>query len=454
MPTCHYEILNLELDADDAQIKKSYRKQALKYHPDKNQDNLQEATEKFRLVQAAYDCLSDPQERAWYDDHRDAILKGYNIGEVDPDDAEDDCDGIYSYMTSFAYSGFDEKAKNNFYKVYNDVFIKIDTDEPHFEEAMPVFGKADSVWEDVNLFYSYWENYCTRKTYGYLDKYDTRQAPDRRVRRLMEQENKKVRDKAKKKRNETIRALVRFCRRRDPRVEERKEFLEKEAEIKKERQEAKRRARLEEQMEKAIEYEERMRNDSETLRELEQLAELEAQLEDEEEAEFEEPVRRGKKGKKKKRWSSDEDEPVAPKVDAAEDPEKDAAEASASTQQSTKNKKKNRKKQAQLKQQQAKEKEPSLEEASESPVKKAPPEFNSFENSEFTQNSSKKKKKKNKNKQVAQEIEEEDDGEDLLDVEDVPEGVDMSILKLSSDEGDNAFEQKSAKKKKKKGKKK
>lgn len=45
---------------------------------DKNPNNIDEATREFRLVQQAYDVLSDPQERAWYDKHREAILKGGN----------------------------------------------------------------------------------------------------------------------------------------------------------------------------------------------------------------------------------------------------------------------------------------------------------------------------------------------------------------------------------------
>ena len=43
---------------------------------DKNPDNAEETIEQFRLVQQAYEVLSDPQERAWYDKHREAILKG------------------------------------------------------------------------------------------------------------------------------------------------------------------------------------------------------------------------------------------------------------------------------------------------------------------------------------------------------------------------------------------
>lgn len=43
---------------------------------DKNLGNIEEATAEFRIVQQAYDVLSDSQERAWYDKHREAILMG------------------------------------------------------------------------------------------------------------------------------------------------------------------------------------------------------------------------------------------------------------------------------------------------------------------------------------------------------------------------------------------
>ena len=54
-------------------------------------------------------------------------------------------------------------------------------------------------------FYDFWEYYSTAKSYVWVEKYDTREAPERRVRRLMEAENKKLRDAAKKERNEEIR---------------------------------------------------------------------------------------------------------------------------------------------------------------------------------------------------------------------------------------------------------
>ncbi len=62
----YYEVLGVAKDASDNDIKKAYRKLAMKYHPDKNPGD-KEAEEKFKQVAEAYECLSDPQRRSRYD---------------------------------------------------------------------------------------------------------------------------------------------------------------------------------------------------------------------------------------------------------------------------------------------------------------------------------------------------------------------------------------------------
>ena len=62
----YYELLGVNRNADDAEIKKAYRKLAMKYHPDRN-PNDGEAEERFKEIQKAYAVLSDKQKRAAYD---------------------------------------------------------------------------------------------------------------------------------------------------------------------------------------------------------------------------------------------------------------------------------------------------------------------------------------------------------------------------------------------------
>lgn len=56
---CYYEVLNVSSNANDEELKKAYRTQALKWHPDKNPDNLEEAKKEFQVIQQAYSVLSD-----------------------------------------------------------------------------------------------------------------------------------------------------------------------------------------------------------------------------------------------------------------------------------------------------------------------------------------------------------------------------------------------------------
>ncbi|KAK4589843.1 hypothetical protein RGQ29_020437 [Quercus rubra] len=79
----YYKILQVDKNANDEDLKKAYKKLAMKWHPDKNPNNKKEAEAKFKEVSEAYEVLSDPQKRAIYDQYGEEGLKG----QVPPPDA-------------------------------------------------------------------------------------------------------------------------------------------------------------------------------------------------------------------------------------------------------------------------------------------------------------------------------------------------------------------------------
>ncbi|KAF2399974.1 DnaJ-domain-containing protein [Trichodelitschia bisporula] len=236
--TSYYKLLGVERNSTDDEIKKAYRKRALELHPDRNFGNEAESTNLFAAVQTAYEVLSDPHERAWYDDHEDAILGGEDETAA-PNASAAEHGGAARGMTAAEVSRvmglFGRKvaftdAPDGFFGFLQSTFERLaheeelasrtSTDEP---VDYPPFGHAADTYEDVaRPFYSAWAGFGTRKSFAWADKYRPSAANDRRERRMVEKENARLRAAAVAEFNGAVRALVAFAQKRDPRVAERK----------------------------------------------------------------------------------------------------------------------------------------------------------------------------------------------------------------------------------------
>lgn len=92
-----YDLLGVNRDASDNDIKKAYRNMALKYHPDRNLDNKEKAEEEFKKIREAYDILGDPEKRQIYDKHG---MDGFkNNGMPDMGDVQDIFNRMFGGMS-------------------------------------------------------------------------------------------------------------------------------------------------------------------------------------------------------------------------------------------------------------------------------------------------------------------------------------------------------------------
>ena len=103
-----YEILGISKNASDSEIKKSYRKLAMKYHPDRNQGD-EEAEKKFKEASAAYEILKDPEKRSAYDQFgHDAFRQG---GQGGAQGFGDFAGGFSDIFEEFFGGGFGQNSR-------------------------------------------------------------------------------------------------------------------------------------------------------------------------------------------------------------------------------------------------------------------------------------------------------------------------------------------------------
>ena len=104
----YYEVLGIARDASADDIRKAYRKLAMKYHPDKNKDKPKEAEEKFKEISEAYEVLADTDKRGKYDRYGHAGVEStFRGGGFDWSDFThfDDISDIFGGFSGFGFGG-------------------------------------------------------------------------------------------------------------------------------------------------------------------------------------------------------------------------------------------------------------------------------------------------------------------------------------------------------------
>jgi DnaJ homolog subfamily A member 2 len=119
-----YERLGINTNATESEIKKAYKKLAIKWHPDKNQDNVDAASEKFKEISEAYQILSDPDKRRLYDQMGMDGVNGSGM-QFNPNDLFENLFGGMGGMGGFPFGDiFGNSNRGHREKVAEPIMIK------------------------------------------------------------------------------------------------------------------------------------------------------------------------------------------------------------------------------------------------------------------------------------------------------------------------------------------
>ncbi|KAJ3336843.1 hypothetical protein HDU93_002083 [Gonapodya sp. JEL0774] len=185
----HYAVLGLEKlrwKATEDEIRKAYRRKALKHHPDKKKDRSDDSF--FKCIQKAWEVMSDPVKRRQWD----SVDRKFD-------------DSIPSLSK-----------KGDFYKIYGKAF----DNNARFSKVQPVphLGDSTTSREDVESFYDFWFNFDSWRSFEAFDEEDPDKAESREEKRWIERQNKVVRLKMKKDDNARLSKLVEQAMKLDPRL--------------------------------------------------------------------------------------------------------------------------------------------------------------------------------------------------------------------------------------------
>src|SRR3990167_5025511 len=121
----YYELLGVSKSASDAEIKTAYRKQALKWHPDRNKSS--EAESKFKEVTAAYEVLSDTSKRSQYDQFGHSAYTQNGVGRGAGGGGGSYSQGPFHYTYSSSgggnpFEGFDTSGFSDPFEIFEQFF--------------------------------------------------------------------------------------------------------------------------------------------------------------------------------------------------------------------------------------------------------------------------------------------------------------------------------------------